>query len=252
MKVIVNADDLGVSTEVNDAIIVFMEQGRVTSSTILANGEAFSEKLVARIARLSSCSFGVHLNASQFAPLTRDPDLKPILDENGCFAGNKLREIKITRSLKAALYKEWCAQVEHVRSAGVQVSHLDSHHHMHTVPTIFQVLKQVQRSSGIRRVRQTMNIYSLHSPIHFKLKIAKAFWNTALRHYYSTRTTDGFTSLSVFHSVASAGRMPPRLNTVELMVHPGGAGYEVETSQLGTEWWRDLPYRIGLISYNQI
>src|SRR5262249_43676969 len=146
--------------------------------------------------------------------------------------------------------QEFCAQFEQVASLGVQISHLDSHHHMHTVPGLFPVLKRLQRRFDIRKVRATMNIYSEHDPAGPGLLLRKAAWNFALRYLYRTTTTQGFTSLQIFAETAKRKRLNHR--SVELMVHPGGKGFEEESGLLGTEWWRGLPIEIEQISYNEL
>jgi predicted glycoside hydrolase/deacetylase ChbG (UPF0249 family) len=249
MKVIINADDLGASLEVNDAVFHLMAVGRVTSATLLANGTALADAAV-RSRNFPQCSFGVHLNASQWQPITHDTGLQPILDDAGYFAGDRLREVYVTSALRTALFQEWCAQVERVQLANVRISHLDSHHHLHTVPKVFPVLKQVQRRFGIRRVRQTMNIYPPEKPASRRLLASKALWNWALRNYFATATTDGFTSLEVFHRTAT--KLRRNYGVVELMVHPGGEAFMAETALLAKEWWRDFPFPIQMISYNEL
>jgi len=226
-----------------------MAKGRVTSATLLANGAAL-EEAAAMAGNFPQCSFGVHLNATQWQPLTKDADLRPILDAEACFGGNRLREVPITGALRAALFREWCAQVEHVLSAGVRVSHIDSHHHVHTVPGVFPVLKRLQRHFGIRKVRQTMNIYPDDAPASLRLKASKALWNLALRRYLPTKTTEGFTSLAIFHRTAA--KLNLSFEAIELMVHPGGKGFEDETALLAGEWWRDLPMPIRFVNYNEL
>ena len=250
MKVIVNADDLGFSGEVNDAIFGFMALGRVTSATIIANGEGV-EDAARRARELPGCSFGVHLNATGLKPLTRSPGLSPILDEAGNFAGDAIRRTGITATLRKAIFTEWCAQVEKVQSLGVRVSHFDSHHHTHTIPGLFPVLKRVQHRFGIRKVRISMNIYSQTTPARNRLLPAgKAIWNFALRHYQATATTEGFSSLGVF---CEAMRESPRgFSSVELMVHPGGAGYEAETRLLDSAWWEELSLKPQFINYHDL
>ena len=110
LKVIVNADDLGASLEVNEVIFRLMAMGRGTSATLLANSAAFADA-AARSQEFAECSFGVHLNASQWRPVTQDSGLRPILDDTGCFAGNRLREVNITSALRAALLREWCGKL---------------------------------------------------------------------------------------------------------------------------------------------
>ena len=72
MRIIINADDLGISQEVNDAIFGLMAEGKVTSATILANGPAV-EEAARRVAEFPECSFGVHLNLTEFKPWTMGP-----------------------------------------------------------------------------------------------------------------------------------------------------------------------------------
>jgi hypothetical protein len=72
IAVIVNADDLGMSREVNDAIFELMSRGRISSATILANAPA-TRDAARRAQAFPRCSFGVHLNLTQFEPLTGGP-----------------------------------------------------------------------------------------------------------------------------------------------------------------------------------
>jgi predicted glycoside hydrolase/deacetylase ChbG (UPF0249 family) len=249
MKAIINADDLGISIVVNDAIFELMAKGRVTSATVMANGAALEDAAM-RAKQFPQCSFGVHLNASEFRPITSGLGLRTILDDSGCFAGNRLREIKITSELREALFGEWSAQVERVQAAGFRVSHFDSHHHMHTVPGVFPVLKRLQRKFGMRKVRITLNIYLNSAPAPLPRWLAKVVWNFCLRNYFQTKTTDGFASLEIF--AKAAAELKGNFRSVELMVHPGGESFTEETKMLAGEWWRGLPVAIEPISYNEL
>lgn len=73
-QIIVNADDLGISSEVNDAIFGFIRSGLVTSATMLANGPQITEAAV-RVREFPECSFGIHLNLTEFKPLRTDSRL---------------------------------------------------------------------------------------------------------------------------------------------------------------------------------
>jgi len=249
MRLIVNADDLGASPAVNAAIFGLMAAGRVTSATIMANAPAFAEA-VSRAVEFPRRSFGLHLNATQFAPLASSPDLKPLLDAAGNFSENAIRRVKITGPLRAALLREWAAQVQRLLDAGVRVSHLDSHHHVHTIPGLFPVLKELQQKFQIKKIRLSWNVYSPAAPATRLRRLAKSTWNFALKNFHATTVTDGFTSLETFLQAARA--LPPAMRTVEVMVHPGGGKYEDETRMLAGEWWRTLPFPVEFISYHQL
>ena len=107
MLMIVNADDLGLSTTVNEAIFTLMAKGRVTSSSLLANAPATEEAVIESRRCQKAQSFGVHLNLTEFRPLTRNAHLSPILDSSGCFANNLIRSTPITSQLREAIFQEW-------------------------------------------------------------------------------------------------------------------------------------------------
>lgn len=248
MKIIINCDDLGVSDEVNDIIFALCRQRRVTSASLLMNAPAV-ESAVAQLSNYPKASFGVHLNLTQFLPLTTHPGLVPLLDENGALSENAKRT-QMTSEVREAVFEEWCAQVERAVALGVPVSHLDSHHHIHTLPGLFGVLKRVQRRFGIRKVRLTQNVIGSCESIPASKSASKALWNFMLRHFYCTKTTDGFTSFSTFYERLQSG-----LNwqgSIELMCHPGHKHFQAETELLRGPWKEQLGRNVQLISYNEL
>ena len=248
MKIIINADDLGLSPAVNHAIFALMEEGRITSATLMANAPA-AEEAAQRLARLPGCSFGVHLVGTELRPLSSHPGLAPLLNEKGEFAGN-LRRISITPAIANGIFAEWCAQIDRAMALGVPVSHIDSHHHSHTEPRLFRVVKQIQKKYGIRKVRQTMNLYDPGKEPPAQQRVAKQIWNFALKYYVPTTTTKGFTTFDTFHRLAAAGHSLP--DTLELMVHPGAEIFAPETALLRTSWKQELAPEAHLINYNQL
>ncbi len=250
MRVIVNADDLGIGAAVNARIFDLMSKGRLTSATILINAPE-AEAAVAESLRHPRCSFGLHLNVTEFRPLTSNGALKPILNRDGEFAGKEvLRRARMTGSLREAILDEWSAQVIKARSLGLKISHLDSHHYAHTIPALLPALKGLQRRFELRKVRNTQNIYAAPRP-SWILLAKKRFWTGALRHWYSTTTTDGFTLFSVFYSWVEDRRRTP-YRSVELMTHPGSPAYEEETQLLTTNWQDLVPFAVTLINYNEL
>jgi predicted glycoside hydrolase/deacetylase ChbG (UPF0249 family) len=248
MKLILNCDDLGQNLTVNDAIFGLMDKGRVTSATLLMGAPAI-EDAVRRIDDYRHCSFGVHLNATEFCPLSSHPGLQAILNEEGSFDGN-LRKKKITSSMADGVFFEWCTQIERALDMGVPVSHIDSHHHVHTEPALFRVLKRIQKKFGIGKIRITRNVYSVGEAVPWKKRASKSAWNFALRHYVATTTTRGFLSFSQFHQWMQAGMNWK--GTFELMCHPGGPHFADETALLHGDWQEQLRRNTRLISFNDL
>jgi predicted glycoside hydrolase/deacetylase ChbG (UPF0249 family) len=248
IAVIVNADDLGLSEEVNDATFDLISRGRISSATVMANAPA--TRTAARVAaKFSRCSFGVHLNLTQFEPLTGGPGSRLLVDDRGQMSrANETARLRPERL--PAVYLELCAQIERVAALGVRISHLDSHHHMHTRARFFPILKQVQRRYRIRRVRLAKNFYASERPCRPDLIWKKRAYNWALKSVYQTRTTDAFTEFLTFYRADAARKRS--IGRIELMVHPGAAYAAEETSILESDWTARTEMPVQLISYAQL
>ncbi|MBA5864707.1 MAG: ChbG/HpnK family deacetylase [Nitrospira sp. CR1.1] len=253
MRVIINSDDLGISPVVNEKILDLMSRRRITSASILANGPSV-EQAIKFIPRGTDCSLGVHLNLTEFKPLTPAKHLNGLrgcLDENGAFAGQQnLSRLSISPTCQEGIYRELKLQVEKVVSLGVKVSHLDSHNHIHTAPQIFLVLKRLQKEFGIRRVRTTWNIYPPGKSVSKALLIKKKVWDFALRRFYATTTTEGLTTFSTFYNLAKTRKL--LCHSIELMTHPGHAEYDEETRLLERDWENEIVFPVDLISYHAL
>ncbi len=247
-RVIINADDLGISEVVNDAIFDLMAQRRVTSATVMANGPAFRHA-ASKIKHFPRCSFGAHLNLTQFAPVTSGLDAAVLTGADG-FMSRSLGRERFGRKLFSAAYRELCAQVELLGSAGIEISHFDSHHHVHTHPELLPVIKALQRRFRIRKVRISKNIYTPEQPVSVALVRKKTAYNWVLRNCYATRTTDGFTELLSYQT--ELGRRALSYRSVELMVHPGASYAAQEVAVLESDWLTASGLDARLISYREL
>ena len=249
MRLIVNADDLGLSREVNEATFELMSRRLVTSGTVMANAP-FALDAVETSKRFPGCSFGVHLNVTEFRPLCQREELQEILSNNGEFTralDQAPGSVKKTRRLLAAIADEWCHQIDFLRRAGLQVSHLDSHQHVHTIPSLFPVLKYVQARCGIRRVRTARNVYKPDARAPLAKLLAKRAFQFSLRHLYATRTTHVFMDFLTFHERAVVGRQT--WPSAEVMVHPGSPADGEEDRLMRSDWPERLRGSIQLITY---
>ncbi|HWY14547.1 MAG TPA: ChbG/HpnK family deacetylase [Rhizomicrobium sp.] len=246
MRLIVNADDLGATPRVNTAVFALMASGRIRSATLLANGRAFDEA-VSRIGDFPHCSFGVHLNVATRMPVGPASELAPILGTDGQFRVAAVRRLFIPQSVRNAVLREWISQVARVKNAGVAVSHIDSHHHVHIIPGLFGTLKRLQRECGISRVRLAESRRGSRSLAAIPFRLGKAIWNRALR-MDGTRTTDDICGLPRFET--SSKKKYARSRTMEIMVHPGSR--DAENKLLASEWWTQVMRDNEMISYNDL
>jgi hopanoid biosynthesis associated protein HpnK len=153
-RLIINADDFGFTYGVNRAILQAHTQGIVTSSTLMANGQAFAEAV--RLAQSSpGLSVGCHIVLIDGEPVLDASRLPSITDSlrfrDGLktFAGRAL-----SRRMNAAeIEAEAKAQVQKLQSAGITVSHVDTHKHTHIFPQILRPLLRAARECGVRAIR---------------------------------------------------------------------------------------------------
>jgi predicted glycoside hydrolase/deacetylase ChbG (UPF0249 family) len=247
MKIIVNADDLGMSEAVNEAIFDGMRRGVITSATMLANGPEV-DSAARNLDRFPNCSFGVHLNLTEFQPLCPETrtELSNILDENGDFNGNRIREVMISPRMLKAIFREWCSQIEHLVRLGVKPSHFDAHHHVHTIPQMLPVLMALRMRYKIAKIRISRNMYDGWERPAESLLAKKRLYNFALK-TSGFRTTRLFTDLVTY--VKLCGAEPPGVTSVELMTHPGSDPDGEEAKLLESDWPGRLSYKATLISY---
>jgi len=248
VSAVVNADDLGMSSEVNDAIFELMDRRRLTSASLLANAPATLDA-VRKLRKFPQCSFGVHLNIVEYKPLGTDPGLSPLLDGEG-----KLKPVpsgfRFTMGMLRAIHEEFNLQIRRLLSIGVPISHLDSHMHLHLRPALFPVIKALQRTFKIRGVRTKYNLIAAGEPVHWQRTLKTAVYNWAMRHTCHSITADTGSDLSAFVSAQWEPRQ--RFRTVELLAHPGNPYYPGDTELLLSPWEQELPFRVHFINFYQL
>jgi len=154
-SLIVNADDLGWTEGVNRGIAEAHRKGLVTSTSLLANGLAFTSAL--EVARANpELGVGVHLNLSNGSPTANSSEVPSLLNSSGSFEGgpeNLLLRIA-SRSLQLAeVEREWDSQIQKIRDSGITPTHLDGHKHVQMLPGLFEIALRLAKKHGIRAIR---------------------------------------------------------------------------------------------------
>jgi hopanoid biosynthesis associated protein HpnK len=156
-RIVINADDFGLSSSVNQAVVQAHAKGVLTSTTIMANMPDAGEA-VKLAKRMPSLGVGVHLNLSKGRPLSKDGNINYLLDDSGCFALSpaKLSFLCIaSRKIRNAIRTELAAQIQWVIDNGLKPTHLDSHKHIHSFPFIFPIVCGLARRFEISAIRFT-------------------------------------------------------------------------------------------------
>ncbi len=155
--VIINADDLGLSDSVTAGILEALEKGWVSDSSLMAPGDAFPQA-AAGLKAMGRRHVGVHLTLvdrelpmapPEQIPLLLGPDARFPLRRNVLIA----RAAAFPRKILAQVEREWRLQLRRLLEAGLTVSHLDSHQHLHLLPGLAELALTLAREAGIPFVR---------------------------------------------------------------------------------------------------
>ncbi len=150
-RLIVNADDFGLTESVNQGILEAHQRGILTSATLLANGATFDSAVALALAS-PRLGVGVHLNLTDGRPVSDPAGVASLVNGQGSFFGTPwglLTRILTGKLRLAEVERELRAQIEKVRGAGIAVTHLDAHKHVHMLPPVFPIVLRLAREYGI-------------------------------------------------------------------------------------------------------
>lgn len=229
-RLIVNADDFGFLEEVNEGIAQAFQRGILRSTTLMANGGAF-EHAVKTAHSLPGLDVGCHLTLVQGTSVADPKRLLPASVANLLVSG-----------VGAWAEEECCAQLEKIRGAGIEISHLDTHKHTHLFPPVLEAVLRAGRRYGISWVRRPFDI-----PL--TAAAARASWKRRLASRMlgglgarfdrklqaaGLRATDafaGFQMTGLLHAEQLAALIAALPEGVtELMCHPGLCGAQLRAA----------------------
>jgi len=156
-RLIVNADDFGLTYGVNRAIVEAHEHGIVTSSTLMANGAALAHA-VESASSVPKLSVGCHVVLVDGSPVSNPVQVPSLLANEqpsgfrtavSDFALHCLRGKLVASEIES----EATAQIRKLQAVGVAVSHLDTHKHTHLFPQVLHPLLRAAKNCGVRAVR---------------------------------------------------------------------------------------------------
>ncbi len=232
---IVNADDFGLCPSVNKAIKKAHTEGILTSTTLMANMLAASQA-VEMAKNLPDLGVGIHLNLTEGSPLSTDDKVKCLTDQDGQFANppGRLAFNSICNSrFKEAIKIELTAQIKWAIAKGINPTHLDSHKHIHSFPSIFPIICKLAASFGIPSIRWTFESRKVTGsdwPSPAKTSRINAFKIRNMARINSLQNKRFFKN-NVFFGAAHTGRINQDFwkavakssftGVAEVMTHPG-------------------------------
>jgi len=154
-RLIINADDFGLSKGINEEIIHCLKDGILTSVSLMTGGRAGDEAICLALNFSKEIGVGVHLTLDGEFPVIEPKNITSLVTKDGKF---HLRPHMLFRLLKGqvskkAVYDEWAAQIEKLICAGIRPDHLNGHGHIHIFPTLLPVVIELAQQFGIPAVR---------------------------------------------------------------------------------------------------
>ncbi len=231
-RLIINADDLGITSQRSHGIFTAFEQGFVTSASLIPN---FSEsQKAARHARERELPTGLHLNLTDGAPISAESDIETLLTTDGFFLGRQtlMRMLNEGEIDKHHIERELRSQFEWFLDNHGQPTHVDGHHHIHVHPKVAPILVTLFDRYGISFTRIPSEPVPpfgfMIEEDHMKKIIAintQADAARALFAAHGVKSTDHFRGMTMVGNASNRNlrhilsRLPE--GVTELMVHPG-------------------------------
>jgi chitin disaccharide deacetylase len=248
-KLIINADDYGLSRGVNTGIIEAAETGSVTSASMMVNLPGFDDS-VASARSCPSLSLGLHLNLTTGKPLTAAPTLTR--RKTGQFYPLPLliARASLGRVDSSEVARECAAQIDRMVQVGIRPTHLDSHRHVHAHPSLWPPVLEAASSRGLSNVRvPTEPMWANRRDWKATLKKTGLLMSSRIsRRRVEHNAPIHFFGLSLQGGSSFAARLfalIPKLpaGTTELMTHPGYADAELSEHD-GYTWQREEELRV--------
>ncbi|HMU42094.1 MAG TPA: ChbG/HpnK family deacetylase [Ignavibacteriaceae bacterium] len=208
--IVVNADDFGMSSGVNGAILRSFELGYISTTTIMCNMPGFEEACQIAHDKKLTDRIGIHFNLTEGYPLSEKiKRLSKFCDQDGrmfkSFKGHLF-----SASEREAVYEELEMQLKKLKSFGITPTHADSHHHSHHFIGTQSIVIKLATANQIPAVRLRFNFGRL-SP---QRKLYSKLFNMRLE-------LAGLAKTKYFCEIRSVNKSLFEKNKpVEVMVHP--------------------------------
>lgn len=236
-RLILNADDFGLSSGVNRAILELHRAGRLTSTTLMARAAA-TEEAMALARSAPSLGVGCHVVLADGEPLLAARQLPTLVDSRSLrfqpTLGAFLSRLLSGRIRPSEIEAEAAAQIALLKQRGLRLTHIDTHKHTHMFPAVLRPVLRAARAAGICAVRNpfepawsrraTPNApWTRRAEVSLLRRLEPAFRRIVAEEGFAT--TDGAIGVLATGTLDAAtmssllGSLPD--GTWELVTHPG-------------------------------
>jgi hopanoid biosynthesis associated protein HpnK len=166
-RLIVNADDFGLSPSVNEAVIRAHREGILTSASLMVNepGCAGAVKLASENPKLG---VGLHLTLLMGRSTLAPDQIPGLVNAQSEFSNSPVgtgMKYFFRHGLREQLRAEIHAQFRKFHATGLALDHVNGHLHLHLHPVVFKILMEDAGHLGIRRLRLTREPFWMDVPL---------------------------------------------------------------------------------------
>jgi hopanoid biosynthesis associated protein HpnK len=269
-RLIVNADDFGLSRSVNEAVVRAHRDGILTSASLMVNEPGFAEAV--KLAKENpALGVGLHLTFLMGHSTLPPEKIPGLVNARGEFTNRPVgagMDYFFKRGLRQQLRAEIHAQFEKFRSTGLTLDHVNGHLHLHLHPVIFRILMEDREKLGIRHLRLTRDCLARSrktSHGHWFYRVS----HVAIYEWLSNRAREPLRQRGIKHAEITFGllqnarvdeeyvlKLLPELpdGDSELYSHPSLDNFKHEFDALVSPRVKELVKQlgIGLIRYQDL
>lgn len=236
-RLIVNADDFGLTAGVNRAIVELNRSGILSSATLMAVAPATAEA-VSLAHATPALGIGCHVVLVDGVPALPPSQLPTLVDSRtGRFRptlGAFVRDLTLGRIRPAEIEAEAYAQIDRLRSFSLTPTHIDTHKHTHMFQGVLKPLLRAAQGLQIPAIRNPFepnwSLAATHrapllrrTQVHLLSRLRPTFLRLVAES--GLHTTDGAIGVLATgtldrEAIASLLRTLPD-GTSELVTHPG-------------------------------
>lgn len=267
VRLIINADDFGLTPGVNRAIAELHDAGALTSATLMATGPTFDDAVALALAR-PSLGVGCHVVLVDGTPVSDPATIPTLLGPDRRTFRNSLGDFALG-VLRGAIrqddiQRETLAQIQKLQRAGLKLTHVDTHKHTHLLSRVAHPIIRALEQSGIRCIRNPFEprwAASLGASTRRSLFVRalgpgrrrfEASPPIASHNILTTRGTVGISATGHLNSITLSALLHSIPDgTWELVCHPGYNDSDLDaiTTRLRTE--REIELRALLSAFTK-
>ncbi len=257
IRLIVNADDFGLHTSVNKGILYGHHNGLITSTSLLASGNAF-EEAVSLAKNETKLGIGIHTTlVGSLSPVLDPQQVKTLLDERGLFPETHVEFMKRVYTGKVdfqEVYRELDAQFAKIMSTGLPITHVDGHQHMHMLPPVLDIVIALMKKYKLNKIRipeeEVTFLNGIYNPVRLVGKAGltavatsgrkkvKQLGIAAPRYFWGMVNGGHLDETALLHILKKVNQAD---GTHEIMTHPGDNNEELSKLYTwGYHWEEEL------------